>query len=101
MENKYALLARVEAKPEKADQVEQFLNDAVNIAADESGTNTWFALKFDDTHFGIFDTFSDEGGRNAHLNGEIADALMSKADELFTSEPTIEKIDLIASTVTG
>lgn len=99
MKNKVALLVRVEAKPEKADEVEQFLKDAVNIAENEAGTNTWFALKFDDTRFGIFDTFEGEQGRQAHLSGEIAEALMSKADELFTSEPTIEKIDLLASTI--
>lgn len=76
--NNLALLARVEAKPEKAGEVEQFLKEAVAIAEDEPDTNTWFALKFDNTHFGIFDTFADESGLEAHLNGEIAEVLMEK-----------------------
>lgn len=91
-----ALLVRVEAKPNKVDEVEQFLEEAVNTAEAEPQTNDWFALKFDDTHFGIFDTFDDEAGRNAHLNGDIADALLENADELFTKDPVIEKIELIA-----
>ncbi len=94
--NNLALLARVEAKPDKADEVEQFLSEAVSIAEGEPDTNTWFALKFDDTHFGIFDTFADESARETHLNGEIAEALMEQSDELFTEDPVIEKIDLLA-----
>lgn len=94
--NNLALLARVEAKPEKAEEVEQFLSEAVAIAEGEPDTNTWFGLKFDDTHFGIFDTFADESGREAHLNGEIAAALMEKADELFVEKPTIEKVEILA-----
>ncbi len=94
--SKLALLGRVEAKPDKAEEVEQFLKNAVDTAREEPQTNEWFALKFDDTHFGIFDTFDDESGREEHLNGEIAEALMKNSDELFTKDPVIEKIEVIA-----
>lgn len=93
---KYALLATLKAKAGKEAEVEEFLKSAVPIVQGESGTVTWYAIKFDDSTFGIFDTFSDEAGRGAHLNGEVAAALMEKADELFSSPPDIKKLDILA-----
>ena len=66
------------------------------MAQDEPLTVNWYALKFDDSTFGIFDTFEGEEGRDAHLNGKIAEALMAKKDELLAEDPKIEKIDLLA-----
>ena len=62
----------------------------------EPKTNHWFALKMEKGKYGIFDTFDDESGRNAHLKGKVAEALMAKASELFSIEPHIEKVELIA-----
>jgi len=91
------LLARLEAKPGKEDDVEEFLKSALPLAQKEDLTIDWFAFKIDDSTFGIYDTFEGEEGQNAHLEGEIASALLAKADELLASEPTIEKIDVLAS----
>ncbi|RYG68428.1 antibiotic biosynthesis monooxygenase [bacterium] len=92
----FALLARLEAKPDQADNVEQTLKAAVELARREMGTVEWFALKFGPTSFGIFDTFEDEAGREMHLNGQIAAALKENA-ELWLSQPfVIEKIELLA-----
>lgn len=93
-----ALLARLEAKPGKEDDVAQFLRDALPLAEQEQATNTWFALRIGPSTFGIFDTFADEAGRQAHLNGAIASALMANADELLAQEPTIEQVEILAST---
>ncbi len=93
---KKALFARLKAKEGKESELEQFLNDALELAQNEQKTVSWYALKFDDSTFGIFDTFEGEDGRDAHLNGEIAKALMAKKDELLAEEPNIEKVDLIA-----
>ncbi|MDQ6609163.1 MAG: antibiotic biosynthesis monooxygenase [Bacteroidota bacterium] len=93
---KYALLARVEAKPGKEAQVEKFLTSALPLAQEEKGTISWYALKIGPSTFGIFDTFNDEEGREAHLSGKIAAALMEHAGELLSSPPQIEKVDLIA-----
>jgi quinol monooxygenase YgiN len=95
--SEYALQARLEAKPEKADEVEAFLESALPMAEDEADTTTWFALRFDETSFGIFDTFPDEEGRQAHLDGEIAAALMERADELLVEEPQIDEVDVLAA----
>jgi len=91
------LLARLEAKPGKEDDVEEFLKSALPLAQKEDLTIDWFAFKIDYSTFGIYDTFEGEEGQNAHLEGEIASALLAKADELLASEPTIEKIDVLAS----
>ena len=91
------LLARLEAKPGKEDDVEEFLKNALPLAQKEDLTIDWFAFKIDDSTFGIYDTFEGEEGQNAHLEGEIASALLAKADELLASEPVIEKIDVLAS----
>ncbi len=93
---KYALLARVEAKPGKEEAVENFLKSALPLAEDEQDTIEWFALKIGPSTFGIFDTFNDEPGREAHLSGKIAAALMEHAGELLSKPPVIEKVELLA-----
>ncbi len=94
---KYALLARVEAKPGKENDVENFLKGALPLAQKEPGTRTWYSWKIDAKTFGIFDTFDDEAGRNAHLSGEIAKALMANADTLLAKPPVIEKLEILAA----
>jgi quinol monooxygenase YgiN len=93
---KFALLARVEAKPGKETQVLEFLKSALPLAQDESGTVRWYALQLGPSTFGIFDTFETEDARNAHFTGKIAEALMANAAELLSKDPVIEKVDLIA-----
>jgi len=94
---KLALLASLEAWPGKEAEVEAFLKSAQPLVLEEPGTVNWYAFKTGPSTFGIFDTFADEDGRNAHLTGEIAKALMAKADELFATPPKIEKLALLAS----
>jgi quinol monooxygenase YgiN len=96
---KFALFARLRAKPEKADEVANFLQSAVALANAEAGTIHWFALRFGPTTFGVFDTFAAESGRKAHLEGPIAQALAAKGGELFSEPPSIERIDLIGAKV--
>jgi quinol monooxygenase YgiN len=90
-----ALFARLEAKPGKEADVEQFLQAALTMAKDEPRTPIWFALRLSPSTFGVFDAFHDEAGRQAHLSGPIAQALMAKADELFAKPPSIEAIDVL------
>ena len=94
---KYALYAHLEAKPGKENEVEEFLKGALPIVQQETGTIAWFAIKLGPGRYGIFDAFQDEAGRNAHLNGKVAAALMAKASELFAKAPAIDKIDVLAS----
>lgn len=86
----------LEAKTEKADEVEAFLESALSMA-EEDAQRTWFALRSDETTFGIFDTVPDEAGREAHLDGEIATELMANADELLASETEITEVDVLAA----
>ena len=93
---KYALLARLEAKPGKEQEVAAFIKSALPLAQAEPKTVQWFALQIGPSTFGIFDTFEDEDGRKAHLGGEIAKALMAHAPSLLASAPVIEQVDLLA-----
>ncbi len=93
---KFALLARVVAKEGKEEAVENFLKSALPLAEAEPDTVRWYALKINKNTFGIFDTFITEDGRSAHLQGEIAKALMANAAELLASDPVIEFVDLLA-----
>jgi quinol monooxygenase YgiN len=93
---KLALLARLEAKPGKEQEVADFIKSALPLAQQEKDTINWYALYLGPSTFGIFDTFEHEEGRNAHLGGQIAQALMAKAPELLASAPVIEKVELIA-----
>ncbi|MQQ99117.1 putative quinol monooxygenase [Glaciimonas soli] len=92
---KHALFARFEAKPGKEADVEAFLDMGLTLANQEATTPIWFALQLSASTFGVFDAFEDEAGRQAHLNGPIAQALMAKADELFVGPPSIEKIEVL------
>lgn len=96
-----ALLVRVEAKPGKEEEVAQFLRRALPLAQQEPATIAWFALRIGPSTFGIFDAFPDETGRQAHLTGPIAAALMAKASELLASPPVIEKVDVLAVKLPG
>ena len=93
---KVGLLVRIEAKPEFADEVEALLRGAQELAEREEGTVAWFAFRESATTFGVFDTFDGEDGRQAHLNGPIAAALMSAAETMLASPPDIRPVDLLA-----
>ena len=95
--DRLALLALLEAKAGKEKELEAFLKSALPLAQQEAGTTSWYALKLGPGRFGIFDTFRNEDGRNAHLTGPIAKALMAKADELLAKPPQIDKVELLAA----
>ncbi|HXW01394.1 MAG TPA: antibiotic biosynthesis monooxygenase [Anaerolineae bacterium] len=92
-----ALLVRLEAKPGKEADVENFLRSGLTIVQEEPATITWYALKLGPSTFGIFDTFSDDAGRQAHLSGRVAAALMAQASELLAQPPSIEQVDILAA----
>jgi quinol monooxygenase YgiN len=94
-----ALFATLQAKPEKVSEVSEMLKGAVELAQAEEQTISWYALQMGEVTFGIFDTFEAEAGREAHLNGQIAAALMAHADELLSEPPKIEKLSILASKV--
>jgi len=96
---KYALFARLEAKPGKEGDVAKFLQTGLELATREPGTPVWFALKLGPTTFGIFDAFADEAGRQAHLTGPIAQALMAQAPTLFSKPPSIERLDVLGAKI--
>jgi quinol monooxygenase YgiN len=93
---KLGILALLESKPGKEAAVAELLTGAVAIAREEGATVTWYAFRVGPRSFGIFDTFNDESGRKAHLEGRIAQALMGKADELLATPPDIKMVDLVA-----
>jgi quinol monooxygenase YgiN len=92
-----ALLVRVEAKPGKEAEVEEFLTNAQPIVMGEPDTVVWFAVKFGPSSFGIFDAFPNDAGRQSHLTGQVGTALMKRADELFSQPPSVEQIDVLAT----
>src|ERR1700716_479946 len=94
---KHALFVRLEAKPGKEKDLAQFLQAGLGMAQQESTTPVWFALQLGPSTFGIFDAFSDEAGRQAHLNGPIAKALMAQGPELFSKPPAIERIEVLGA----
>lgn len=97
MKVKFALLVRLNAKAGKAQDVADFITGALPLALEEPDTSTWYAIQIDETTFGIFDTFPHEEGREAHLSGKIAAALMKNAAELLDDDPQIEKVSILAA----
>jgi quinol monooxygenase YgiN len=96
-----ALYVQLEAKPGKEDEIEEFLASALPLVDQEPATVAWFALRLGPTTFGIFDAFPDEAGRQAHLAGRVAEALIGKADDLFSEPPAIQKVGVIAAKLQG
>lgn len=93
---KFALYVPLEAKPGKEKEVADFLRSALPLVNAEPGTISWFAIEEGPSRFAIFDTFDDEAGRDAHLNGKVAAALMAKAADLFVKPPAIHKLGILA-----
>lgn len=91
------LLVRLEAKAGKEAEVESFLKSGLALVQEEPDTTTWYAIRMGPSTFGIFDTFPDDSGRQAHLTGRVAAALMAKASDLLSQPPTIEKVDVLAA----
>jgi quinol monooxygenase YgiN len=96
-----ALWVRLDAKPGKEREVADFLRGGLAIVLEEPATIAWFALQLSPSTFGIFDAFPNEAGRQAHLTGRVAAALMTKASDLLAKPPTIEKIDVLAAKLSG
>jgi quinol monooxygenase YgiN len=94
---KLGLLVRLQAKPGKEADVAAFLKQGLPLAQQEPATTAWFALQLGPSTFGIFDVFPDDPGRQAHLSGPIAAALMAKASDLLAQPPAIEKVDILAA----
>jgi quinol monooxygenase YgiN len=90
------ILALLEAKPGKGDELAAFLAKGRELAAAETGTVTWYAFKLGDTAYGIFDTFESEEGRQAHLGGQIPAALGEVGPDLLAKDPDIRPIDVVA-----
>jgi quinol monooxygenase YgiN len=93
---RYGILAQLEAKPGKGPELAAFLEAGRALALTEEGTVTWYAFRITETRFGIFDTFENEDGRTAHLQGPIPAALGEVAADLLATEPSIETVDIVA-----
>jgi quinol monooxygenase YgiN len=98
---KVALFVRLEAKPGKEKDVENFLKEGLPLVMEEPATAAWFGIRLGPSTFGIFDAFPDEAGRQAHLSGRVAAALMAKAAELLSAPPSIENVDVLAAKLPG
>jgi quinol monooxygenase YgiN len=92
-----ALFVRLEAKAGKEKEVEDFLRGGLPIVQEEPATIAWFGIRLGPATFGIFDAFPDEAGRQVHLTGRVAAALMARTPELFAQPPVIEKLDVLAA----
>lgn len=93
---KVGLFVRLEAKPGKEAEVENFLKSGLALVQEEPETTVWFAIRMGQSTFGIFDAFPSDSGRQAHLSGRVAAALMAKASDLLAQPPAIEKVDVLA-----
>ena len=94
---KLSLFVRLEAKPGKENEVADFLQQGLELAHHEATTPLWFALRLGPTTFAIFDAFENEAGRETHLNGPIAKALMENASRLLATPPVIERVDVLGA----
>ena len=96
-----ALFVRMDAKPGKEAEAAAFLKSALPLVNDEPDTVAWFGIQIGPSTFAIFDAFPTEAGRDAHLSGKVAAALMEEAPDLFTGAPVIEQAEVLASKLPG
>jgi quinol monooxygenase YgiN len=97
----HSLFVRLEAKPGKENDVAAFLKQGLELANQERTTPVWFALQFGPSSFAVFDSFEDEAGRQAHLAGPIAKALMAQAPTLLATPPVIERVDVLGAKISN
>jgi quinol monooxygenase YgiN len=90
------ILALLEAKTGKGDELAAFLKAGRDLAVAEEGTVTWYAFKISDTRYGIFDTFATGDARTAHINGQIPAALAQVSADLLARAPDIQPVSLLA-----
>ena len=90
------ILALLEAKAGKGDELAAFLKSGRDLAVAEEGTVTWYAFKISDTSYGIFDTFETDEALQAHLDGDIPKALARVGGDLLAKNPDIRTVDVIA-----
>jgi quinol monooxygenase YgiN len=95
------LLVRLVAKPGKEAEVAGFLEGGLSLVEEEPATIAWFAIRLGPSEFGIFDAFPDDAGRQAHLAGRVAEALMAQAPELLAQPPAIEPVEVLAAKLAG
>jgi len=93
---KLALYVPLEAKSGKEEEAAEFLRSALPLVEEEPGTTTWYAVRFDQNTFAIFDAFPDEASRDAHLAGQVAVALIQRAPDLFVDPPEIQRLEILA-----
>lgn len=98
---KVALSVMLKARPGKEQDVADFLRSARSVVEQEQGTRAWFALQFDESTFGVFDVFPDDDARQAHLAGGVGQALAAQGAELFSAEPNIQNVDVLAYKLPG
>jgi len=98
---KVGLFVRLEAKPGKEKEVENFLLGGLPLVMDEPTTTAWFGIRLGPSTFGVFDAFPDDSGRQRHLSGKVTAALMARGGELFAKPPSIEKVDVLAAKLPG
>lgn len=91
----------LEAKPGREEDVVRFLEGGRSLVEEEPETTAWFAVRLGDSQFAIFDVFPDDAGRQAHLSGRVAEALIAQADELLAGPPDIQHVDVVASKLPG
>ena len=96
-QERVGLLVILDAKPGKEQEVESFLRAGLELVQQEPATARWYGIRLGPSRFGIFDTFADEAGRQAHLEGRVAAALMANASNLLAKAPSIEKVEILAS----
>lgn len=90
------ILALLEARAGKGDELAAFLKAGRDLAVAEEGTVTWYAFKISDTSYGIFDTFATGDARTAHINGQIPAALAQVSADLLTRAPDIQPVNVLA-----
>ena len=96
-----ALSVILKAKPGKEKDVAVFLRDARAVVEQEQGTRAWFALQYDESTYGVFDVFPDDDARRTHLAGGVGQALAARGAELFSAEPNIQSVDVLAYKLPG
>ncbi|MFJ4261664.1 putative quinol monooxygenase [Paenarthrobacter nicotinovorans] len=96
-----ALLVTLKARAGKEKEVAEFLRSARSVVEQEEGTRAWFALQFDESTFGVFDVFPDDQARQTHLSGGVGQALAAQGAELFSVEPNIQNVDVLAFKLPG
>jgi hypothetical protein len=92
-----AFYIHIEALPGKENEVVRMLDDILGCVNEEPATGPWYAVRYSQTSFGIFEVFPNLAGRRAHVEGRGGDIFRDtkRMNSILAYPAQVYKLDVL------